>query len=219
MFELFDRDGDLRITEGNLPHWYQPGVTYFVTFRTEDSLPKEVADLWYRRRDDWLRGHGISSKTPEWKALFLQLPNDAQAEFHRTFSREYLAHLDRGYGECVLRRPELALIVANSLRHFDRQRYHLGDCVVMPNHVHLLTCLLGDTDIEKQCYSWKKFSAREINRSLGRTGRFWQEESFDHLIRSADEFEWLRRYIIQNGSQAGLRDGEYLLLRSPGIRQ
>ena len=44
LFQLFDRDEDLRITAGNLPHWYQPGVTYFVTFRTADSLPTEVAD-------------------------------------------------------------------------------------------------------------------------------------------------------------------------------
>jgi len=29
-FELFDPDGDLTIRQGNLPHWFQPGVTYFV---------------------------------------------------------------------------------------------------------------------------------------------------------------------------------------------
>ena len=52
MFELFDPQGDLRITASNLPHWYQPAVTYFVTWRIEDSSPQEVADLWYRRRND-----------------------------------------------------------------------------------------------------------------------------------------------------------------------
>ncbi len=44
-FELFDPQGDLQITAGHLPHWYQPGVTYFITFRTDDSLPIEVAEL------------------------------------------------------------------------------------------------------------------------------------------------------------------------------
>jgi hypothetical protein len=33
IFELFDPVMDLRITEGKLPHWYQPGVTYFDHFR------------------------------------------------------------------------------------------------------------------------------------------------------------------------------------------
>ncbi len=214
MFELFDPVDDFRMTAGNLPHWYQPGVTYFVTFRTEDSLPKDVTDLWYRRRDDWLQRRGINPRTPGWKAIFLQLPDEVQTEFHQIFSREYLAHLDKGYGECVLRQPELARIVADSLLHFDGTRYYMGDFIVMPNHVHLLTCLIGDTEIEKQCYSWKKFTACKVNRSLGDSGRFWQEESFDHLIRNPDEFEWLRRYVAQNGTKAGLGDGEYLFVPS-----
>jgi hypothetical protein len=62
-FELFDPQREVRITAGNLPHWYQPGVTYFVTIRTEDSIPKDVADLWYRRRNDWLRRHGIDASS------------------------------------------------------------------------------------------------------------------------------------------------------------
>jgi putative transposase len=53
-FEFFDPKEDVRVDEGNLPHWYQPGVTYFVTFRTEDSVPKDLSKTWYARRNDWL---------------------------------------------------------------------------------------------------------------------------------------------------------------------
>ena len=155
-FEFFDPVGEVRITVGNLPHWYQPGVTYFVTFRTDDSLPPEVAQLWYRRRDDWLQRHGIDPRAAHRSALFRRMPAAQRREFHKEFSREFMAYLDRGCGACVLRRPELARIVADGLRHFDGERYRLGDFVVMPNHVHLLVCLLGQTDVEKQCYSWKK---------------------------------------------------------------
>jgi len=63
--------------------------------------------------------------------------------------------LDKGWGACELRRPEIARIAADSLLHFDEARYRMGDFVVMPNHVHTLVCLLGQTDIVKQCYSWK----------------------------------------------------------------
>jgi type I restriction enzyme R subunit len=155
-FELFDPDADVRISAGNLPHWYQPGVTYLITWRTDDSLPITIAEEWYRRRDEWLRRHGMVAGTlrvPTVGAALRTLPEAQQREFHRTFSREFMEYLDKGHGACVLKRPELAKIVAASLKHFDGQRYHLGDCVVMPNHVHVLVCLLGDTDLERQCYS------------------------------------------------------------------
>ncbi|HWB12944.1 MAG TPA: hypothetical protein VG826_27210 [Pirellulales bacterium] len=118
--------------------------------------------------------------------------------------------LDRGLGACVLRRRAVAQIVSDALRHFDGERYDLGDFVVMPNHVHLLCCLRGATEIQPQCESWKKFSAGKVNRLLGRSGRFWQEESFDHLIRSPEQFEHLRRYVASNPVKAGLSPDEYL---------
>jgi type I restriction enzyme R subunit len=211
MFELFDPQGDLQISQGgHLPHWHQPGVTYFVTFRTEDSMPVEVSQQWRRRRDDWLRRRGVA---PGNSAGLSQLSKEQQREFHETFSREYLEYLDQGLGACVLRRPKIARQVSDSLHHFDDVRYHLGDFVIMPNHVHLLVCLLGSTNIEDLCYSWKKFSATQINRLLGRTGRLWQEESFDHLVRTQSQFEAIQRYIAENPIKAGLVDGEYLHYR------
>ncbi len=214
-FNLFDPAGDLRIDVGNLPHWYQPGATYFITFRTGDSMPKEVADLWYRRRDDWLRHHRIVPGATNWQAALRRLPEPVQQEFHSTFSREYQECLDKGHGACVLCRPNLADIVVDSLHHFDGERYHLGDFVVMPNHVHLLVGLLGKTEVEKQCYSWKKFTATKINNALNQSGEFWQPESFDHLVRSAEHFERFQRYIADNGPLAGLVKGEYRHWKRP----
>jgi len=121
-----------------------------------------------------------------------------------------MEYLDRGYGECLLRDANAAELVASSLHHFDGQRYALSDFVIMPNHVHLLVGLLGETGIEAQCKSWKSYSAREINLLLGRRGRFWQEESFDHLVRSPEQFERFQRYIAENPAKAGLGAGEFL---------
>ena len=210
MFELFDPKEDLRIERGaNLPHWFQPGVSYFVTFRTEDSIPADVSRRWHARRAAWLLNHGVSMGEPNWKDCLDQLAETDRREFHETFSREYLESLDKGYGECVLRQAEMSKIVADSLLHFDGDRYHMGDFVVMPNHVHLIVCLLGDTEIEAICTSWKRFSAKQLNRVLGKKGRFWQEESFDHLIRSLDQFEAIQRYIANNPKS--LNTGEYRL--------
>jgi type I restriction enzyme R subunit len=80
----------------------------------------------------------------------------------------------------------------------------------MPNHVHLLVCLLGSTEIESQCRSWKRFTAGAINRALERRGRFWQEESFDHLVRTPEQFAYFQRYIADNPRKAALPAGEYL---------
>lgn len=210
VFELFDPALDVRITAGKLPHWYQPGVTYFVTYRTDDSFPPQVADLWYRRRNDWLQRNGIDPTRPHWRAGLRGLPEPRQHEFHNLFSEEFFEHLDRGHGACVLKRSELAAIIADNLHHFDGERYKLGDLAIVANHVHLLVCLFGATDIEQQCSSWKRYSATKINQALGRRGRFWHEESFDHLVRSPEHFDHFRRYIADNPKKANLRPGEYL---------
>jgi putative transposase len=210
MFELFDPDADVRIEKGtNLPHWYQPGVSYFVTFRTEDSMPVEVSRRWYAQRADWLQRHGISMTNRNWRGGLDRLNVALRREFHETFSRQYLEALGKGHGACVLRQKELSQIVAKSLLHFDGDRYHMGDFVVMPNHVHLMVCLLGRTDIEAQCTSWKRFTAKQINQELQDKGRFWQEESFDHLIRSPEQFEAIQRYIAMNPEH--LRPGDFHL--------
>ncbi len=73
----------------------------------------------------------------------------------------------------------------------------------MPNHVHALvtprvfaTQWLGPL---------KGFTAHEANRFMGQGGKpFWQEESYDHLVRSEIEFDRIRNYIEQNPVKAGL---------------
>ena len=212
MFELFDPEGDVRITKGtNLPHWFQPGVTYFITFRTEDSIPANVSRRWYAERARWLGQHGIAASEGDWQDQLASLPKDLRRTFHETFSRQYMENLDKGWGACVLRQSALSRIVADSFLHFDGDRYHMGDFVVMPNHVHVLVCMLGDTEVEAQCYSWKKFTAGKINKAIRASGRFWQEESFDHLIRSPEQFDAIRCYIANNPSR--LKEGEYYLYR------
>jgi hypothetical protein len=46
---------------------------------------------------------------------------------------------------------------------------------------------------------------REGNRILGLTGRpFWQDESYDRLVRNDTEFPRITRYIETNPVKAGL---------------
>jgi putative transposase len=52
----------------------------------------------------------------------------------------------------------------------------------------------------------KGFTAYQAtNRILGRAGRsFWQDESYDHLVRSSAEFERIQVYIENNPVKASL---------------
>ena len=110
--------------------------------------------------------------------------------------------LDQSYGACVLARRALRQIVEDALRHFAGERYQLGASTVMPNHVHALVTPIRQHEVSEILHSWKSFTAVKINRMLGRTGQFWQKESFDHMVRSAASLEKFAQYIRENPANA-----------------
>lgn len=207
---FFDRKSEYSVIERRLPHWTQPGVVCFITFRTHDSMPKQVVQSWRDERNMWLRKHDIDPDSPNWSKQLRALGKGNQKEFYRTFSTRWHDHLDTCHGACVLKQPELATIVGDSLKFADGDRYDLTDFVVMPNHVHLLASFFDEEGMLKQCESWKHWTARQINLALGQKGRFWQQDGFDHLVRSEEQFLHFRRYIQRNPIKAGLVDGEFL---------
>jgi len=190
-----------RLKGGNLPHWRQDGVMYFVTFRLDDSIPQTRIHLWITERDEWLARH-----TPPYD-------NAEQEEFNEMFTQRFMRWLDAGYGECILREPYVRAVVADTLRHFDGIRYRLGDWVIMPNHVHVLISPLGDWKLSKIVHSWKSFTALTINRILKRTGSVWQKESFDHIVRSPESHKRIVCYIRNNPKS--LRSGSFSVSTSP----
>ena len=214
-FQFFNPAKKVSVTHGHLPHWDQEGATYFITWRTADSLPGEVWVRWRDERGAWLAAHGIDPHSKDWRRQVEELSDDERQDYRR-FAKVLEDELDTGHGECVLRRPDIAEIVTGALRFFDGQRYELGDFVVMPNHVHLLAGGMARNAMLKQVESWKKWSAIKINEALGRSGRFWQDESFDHLVRSEASLVKFRRYIAENPVKARLRKGEFVWWRLEG---
>ncbi len=63
----------------------------------------------------------------------------------------------------------------------------------MPNHVHLLAAFVSEVGMLNQCEGWKHYQAVQVNRELKLSGRFWEQDGFDHLVRSVEQFEFLRR--------------------------
>jgi len=209
--ECYDPKREITVSEHCRPHWSQAGSIVFLTFRTHDSIPREVIARWEREKWDWLRKRGAHAATLA-EAL-ASLSSIQRRDFHVTFNRCREDYLDTCQGLCPLRQPDLAKIVADSLLHFDGQRYRLGDFVVMPNHVHLLAVFPSEDAMRKQCDSWLHYTAVQLNRALQSRGSFWQEEPFDHLVRSPQQYEYLRMYIADNPEKAGLKPGEYLYRR------
>ena len=73
----------------------------------------------------------------------------------------------------------------------------------MANHVHLLITPL--VEVSQIMQSLKRFTTRAANRLLCSTGQaFWQEESFDRLVRGEAEFARITRYIEMNPGESGM---------------
>ncbi len=186
-FVPFDPTAPISTVGGTtLPHWRQDGATYFVTWRTADSLPLERVEQWLAERTEWLRAHPEPWDRP------------TELEYYRLFPDRWEKWLDENHGECALARPEIRQIVEETLTHNDGVKYRLHEFIVMPNHVHVLVTPLGEHTLSEALQEWKSISSRRIDRALGRSGQFWQKESFDHIVRNAEHAEKFARYIRRN---------------------
>lgn len=151
-----------------------------------------------------------------WSRLLPLLTTQQRHQFDFHFNRCRETKLDECLGACVLKRPDLARIMADSLLYFDGERYRMGDFIVMPNHVHLLAAFATAESMEKKFDSWLHYTAFRINPRIGSHDHFWQQEPFDHLVRSPEQYEYLREYIASNPEKARLKPGEYLYRRYDG---
>jgi len=101
-------------------------------------------------------------------------------------------------------------IVLSSCCHDHRKKYELYVAVVMPDHVHVIFTPLVDesgheiSSLVKIMQAIKGASGRAINHRLGRQGAVWQEESFDHVLRSSENLDAKVAYVLQNPVRRGL---------------
>lgn len=191
-------------SRGYLPHVKREGARYFVTFRLADSLPKEVLlKIQAERAEQLQRFH--AQQTPAKKLGTTTPKSEALDQIERDYFRKLEAYLDKGVGACWLKRPEIADMVAGAFRFFDGERYRLDAWVVMPNHVHVVLWPMPNNSLSEIAQSWKRFTAREANKILNRTGEaFWQPEPYDHWIRNDEEHARCCRYVLNNPVKARL---------------
>jgi putative DNA methylase len=159
---------------GYLPHRDEPGLTQMVTFHVADSFPAALRS--------------------EWGALFL-IEEDAERR------KKLEDYLDKGRGECPWREPRIAALVDGALRFHHSTKYELRAWVVMPNHLHVLFKVTVQP-MGQVIADWKKYTAREANKLLGRRGRFWADDYWDTYMRDAAHEAQARNYAEKNPVKA-----------------
>jgi len=158
-----------------LPHIDELGRQVFLTWRLHDSLPPHRA---FER---------VSVTSGQAFAVMDKLLDETRT------------------GSFFLRQPAIADMVLDAIYYNSDVlgHYTLHAFVVMPNHVHLLAT--PAVPLSKLTKSLKGITARRANVMLGLTGKpFWQEESYDHLVRNDEKFNRIRGYIEENPARAGL---------------
>ena len=180
----------------NMPHWHVPNGIYFVTFRLADSLPRyveerlaEMRKALRSARED--RHDGVEARRVE-RAIFKVTEDDL--DIHR--------------GKCWLRNSEVAVMVQSALDYGDGNAYEMVAMALMPNHVHVVF-RLADAELDAVIKQWKSFTSHRANKMLGRSGRFWQADYFDVLMRDSEQLQRTVTYVLNNPAKAGLENWPY----------
>ncbi len=186
----------------NLPHYQPKGATLFITFRLAGSLPVSLLQT-------------LEEEAERNRKSIARLSNaDEQAHLAYVEQKRQFARWDHALDSCQsgpqwLAEPAIAEQMAEALLYRDKSVYNLIAYSIMSNHVHLVcTPLMRTVDeyyaLSQIMQSLKGNTALRANKILQRSGAFWQHESYDHVIRDADELERVVAYVLNNPVKAGL---------------
>ncbi len=186
----------------HLPHWQPRDAVYFVTFRLKNSLPIEVIKSLKEERE---RTKAVLEEFP---ASEREMQNYLE---ERRYFGKWDSYLDKAeFGPRWLAQPEIANIVKEAMHYRDGKVFDLHAFCIMSNHVHVIfeiieaDCQSAQPDLSKVMQSLKRHTARQANLILGRQGAFWQDESYDHVIRNNEEYTRIVNYVLENPVKAGL---------------
>ena len=193
-----------------LPHWQPEGAMYFIAFRLANSLPAQV--IWDLEEQ----------RERERQATRLRFSGaQLQDELYK-LDKKYFGHFESWLDRCVEESPrwlaeeKVVQIVADELHALNGERYRLIAYCLMSNHVHVVIdtaehsfkpAHIGVTapyPLADTLKLLKGRTARYCNQALGRSGKFWHHESYDHVIRDQGEYERIVWYVLNNPVKAGL---------------
>jgi len=116
----------------------------------------------------------------------------------------------------ILASNEVAMLLGQEWSNaHDRHGWAIGRYVIMPDHVHFFCrAELAAKPLPTFMQKWKQWTskrmAREIavavtgNPGLKKSGTVWQEEFFDHVLRSSESYSQKWQYVKENPVRAEL---------------
>lgn len=183
-----------------LPHFQPAEGTFFVTYRLFGSIPMEVVREMQAEFEK--KKAAVSNNSKLSLAEKKQLLYDCQ-KWH---FGQVDAFLDKAPNEPHwLKNKAVAKIVSESIHTCEARYFQLWCYCIMANHVHLLITLKPESPVLFQVLqNHKSFTGGVCNEFLGLEGKFWERESYDHLVRKNGEFERIMFYILNNPVKAKL---------------
>ena len=106
----------------------------------------------------------------------------------------------------ILASKEVAEILTDEWRNArNHHGWAIGRYVIMPEHVHFFCkAELDAKALPTFMQRWKEWSSKRMARELNLSGRIWQEEFFDHVLRSSESYSQKWDYVKENPVRAGL---------------
>jgi putative transposase len=122
-------------------------------------------------------------------------------------SRVFFATTKTSMGRRLLQSERNAMLLVDVLRlNVAAGKFQLHECVVMPDHLHLLMTLPGDTTMEKTMQLIKGGFSYRLKKEFGYQGEVWQRGFSEIRISDGQSFMQHREYIVQNPVKRGLVD-------------
>lgn len=182
-----------------LPHIFPPGETLFITYRLHGTLPRYILSELQAEHERFITNQ-INNH-----------PDERVDTIKKRWEGRYFLAIDSFLdiateGADHLANNAISEIVKESIHFRDERQFELHAYCIMPNHVHILvTNIREEVPFHRVLGSMKANSAKKANEYLGLSGQpFWQEESYDHVVRNGKSFERIIDYILNNPVKAGL---------------
>ena len=105
----------------------------------------------------------------------------------------------------ILASTDVAEILIDEWRNaHGRHGWAIGRYVIMPDHVHFFcSAELGAKTLPTFMQAWKQWTSKRVARELKLSGKLWQEEFFDHVLRSSESYSQKWDYVKENPVRAG----------------
>lgn len=195
----------------NLPHWDVEGRPVFIT----GCLQGSISHAGMMQIDAFRNQLKLRPKPDEYSI------NDWEQRQQKQLFVLIEKLLDHHSPVKHFEDERLAEIITNAFLHFAEVRYSLLAFVVMPSHHHWLFAINEDWAAREQAaravfgkrtqtprevisQSIQSYTANACNKILCKTGRFWQQETYDHWARNDEEIHRIIHYIESNPVSAGL---------------